>query len=73
MFHLFNSCGAGFGGLFWIGLIGLVIWLIVKNNNERTFIPPNIGETPLDILKRRYAKGEISQEDFERMKKDLEK
>lgn len=29
-------------------------------------------ESPLDLLKKRYAKGEISREDFEQMKKDLE-
>jgi len=29
-------------------------------------------ETPLEILKRRYAKGEITREDFERMKRDIE-
>ena len=28
-------------------------------------------ETPLDILKKRYARGEISRDDFEQMKKDL--
>ncbi|MEJ2184105.1 MAG: SHOCT domain-containing protein [Nitrospirota bacterium] len=28
-------------------------------------------ETPLDILKKRYAKGEIGKEEFETMKKDL--
>jgi putative membrane protein len=30
------------------------------------------AETPLDILKKRYAKGEIGKEEFEAMKKDLQ-
>ncbi len=29
------------------------------------------GETALDILKKRYARGELNKEAFERMKKDI--
>ena len=29
------------------------------------------AETPIEILKKRYAKGEISREEFEQMKRDL--
>ncbi len=32
----------------------------------------NDSETPLDILKKRYAKGEIGKDEFEAVKKDLE-
>ena len=72
MFHFMDWGGMWFGGFFWIGLIALVVWLIVRNNSSRANYPPNFGESPLDILKRRYAKGEISKDDFDRMKKDLE-
>ena len=63
----------GFGWLLWIIIIVLVVALIWKNTNERDkYIPFENKETALDILKKRYAKGEITKEEFERIKKDIE-
>lgn len=57
--------------LFWVLIILGVLYLIkliAGGGRSKT-----TEETPLDILKRRYAKGEISKEDFEKMKEDLGK
>jgi putative membrane protein len=67
--------GFGYGGMFmWIIfliVIGLLIYFIVQAQKTKgQSLTQN--ESPLDILKRRYAKGEIAREEYERMKKDLE-
>ncbi len=69
--------GMWFGGIFWLIIIGLIIWLIIngsKRSHYRYDFPPQNQvhqETPMDILKKRYAKGEITKEEFEQMKKDI--
>ncbi|CUH95352.1 hypothetical protein P22_1422 [Propionispora sp. 2/2-37] len=79
----FGGPGAGgwFGGgifmmlpmlIFW----GLILWggfilgrkLILVSQENR---PAGESRTALEILKERYAKGEISREEFEKMKQDL--
>ena len=65
-----------FGGiwtlLFWGAIIGLAIWGISRLT-ERRGSGPSTGERrdPLDIAKERYAKGELSREEFEQIKNDL--
>ena len=67
--------GFGYGGMFmWIIfliVIGLLIYFMVQAQKTKGYTPTQ-NESPLDILKRRYAKGEIAREEYERMKKDLE-
>jgi putative membrane protein len=54
-----------FWGLVIVGLIMLIRWLAMTPKSTRT------EESALDILKRRYARGEINKEEFEAKKKDL--
>ncbi len=73
--------GMGFGGaiwmiFLWITVIGGGIWLLatIFPRNRTTFYSdasPN-GD-PLSILKQRYARGELSKEDFETIRHDLER
>lgn len=56
--------------LFWgfaiLGVVCAIRWSLTRGR------PRIERETPLDILKARYARGEIGREEFERVKKDLE-
>jgi putative membrane protein len=60
-----------FGGilmvLFWGGIIALIIWGISRLTRRSSTARP----TPLEIAKERYARGEITKEQFEEIKKNL--
>ncbi len=60
--------------IFIIVILGLVIWAVVtaaQKSNNIDNVSDNKAETPLDILKRRYAQGEIDKEEYETKKRDL--
>jgi len=77
-----GSWGFGFGWIFMIIFWGLIIWAIYalirgfsghKCCGGHDHGGHKQGEkNAMDILKERYAKGEVNKEDFEKMKKDLE-
>lgn len=69
--------GFGFGGIFmvlwWVilivGIVALVRWL-----GASSFGAPGHGgehRQPLDILKERYARGEINEQEFQKIKREL--
>lgn len=69
--------GMLFGGLlmiaFWVLIIGGAIWLVVTlaRSNQGSSATAGSGQTPLAILQARYAKGEITKEQFEETKRAL--
>ncbi len=60
-----------FGTVFWIllivGIVLLVVWVVQRasGGSDRS------EESALEILKKRYARGEISKEEFEEKKRSL--
>lgn len=66
--------GSGMGGIFMIlwwgliivGLVALVKWLLSVPQHNRP------ERDALDILKERYARGEIDREEYEATRRDLE-
>jgi putative membrane protein len=55
--------------VFWVLVIAGVVlgvrWLLRQGREQRS-------DSALEILRQRYARGEITKDDFERMKKDLQ-
>ena len=66
-----DSMMGWFGGgimmiLFWAVIIYFIVWLVRNNKTNE------VGDKKaLEILKERYAKGEINKQEFEEKKKDL--
>ena len=76
MFFHMNPFICSFGGLmmifpivFWILLVVLIVKLFQEKKNN----PKEIGNKALNILKERFARGEIDEEEYLRKKELLEK
>ena len=79
MYGLYNDYGWGagnmmgwFGGgimmiVFWVLFIALIVWVVREFSGKNSKSSSNA----LDILKERYAKGEMNKEEFESKKKDI--
>jgi putative membrane protein len=69
-YHMMSSMGGGMllVVVFWIAVIALIFWgLISMSRIQRSLSEPD----PQEILKQRFARGQISCEEFEQARKVL--
>lgn len=75
--HMDGAWGWGmmfFMTLFWVAVIALVVWLILRLTREGGTPgggATGVGDRSEAILRERYARGEIDREMYERMLDDL--
>ena len=69
-----HGWGMGWGWIIGIAVLILVVWLIVRlvsGNTTQRGRAKTSEKSAIDLLKGRYARGEIKKKEFEEKKKDL--
>jgi len=76
-----HTCWGGPWGFSWlfpfvfIAFGGFVLWMVFGRGRNRPCGPAGAtipeSESPVEIAKRRYARGEISKEEFEEIKRNI--
>lgn len=74
MWHDMSWHGWGFHMFSWwsvvvMGALIIAVFAVIARTGEGETAPG--GDAPLDILKRRYAAGEIDDDEFEHMRREL--
>lgn len=68
-----TGLGFGLGGMLWmlggillmVGLVVLVVWAVSRATTANHGVAPSLaGTDPLDILRARFARGEITEAEF---------
>ena len=68
-----NGGGTMFGGGFmWLIWILLIVAIVVMVKAWSGGSSGSRDESPMEILKKRYARGEIDEEEFEHRRRELE-
>lgn len=67
--------GGGFMWIFWILIFIGIVWAVkvATGSSSGTGTSQNSEDSPLDILKKRYARGEIDEAEFDHRRRELER
>jgi putative membrane protein len=76
MWHMGDGWGwwMGFGSIWMVGFWAVIIWAVLTLRARWTGEQERVitdGNTALEILERRYARGELSDEQYEAMRARL--
>lgn len=70
-----NGFGWGFGmvvmGLFWLLFAAALVWIVRAVWDRGAVRAGHPPDSPIEILQRRYARGEIDRAEFEEKRRDL--
>ncbi|MBN2481539.1 MAG: SHOCT domain-containing protein [Bacteroidales bacterium] len=71
LYNMHYGWGMGWGWIVGLIILVAVIWFAAKAFNSNRTTNLSRQKSALDILKERYAKGEISKEEYEEKKRDI--
>ncbi len=66
-----HGWGMGLGWIFGLVVLGVIVWAVTRALRRHNGADSAGNQTALDILKKRYASGEISRKEFEQQKRDI--
>jgi putative membrane protein len=58
--------------IFLVVIVGGIAYALGWQPQSNQTRPPQTSQTPFEVLKARYARGEITREEYEQMRRDLE-
>jgi len=68
---MMGGLGMGLGGILGLILIAVIVWAVIRIAGPSSRQQKSNGKDAIQILKERYARGEIEKDEFERMKREL--
>ncbi len=54
-----------------LGIVGAIVYALGWRPQFNQIRPAQTSQTPVEILKARYARGEITREEYEQLRRDL--